>query len=246
MIIMGSINILNPYFLYSQERYDEYKPFNGSGRITLQVYATYVSAAELQNNIKSNISFLRDASIELKGGYGYGAEITFNPNISNFDVLFYLSSEYLKVKDDELVLRFENDSATNTVRFTEEYNMIPLEAGLKWNLPVSTERFRIFIGGGAGIYFGNRTRSVGPYSTSPISRKAGLSMNVLAGLEYFIERNLSLDFEFKFREATFESQDRFDVDYITINGNIYSMDNPVYSRLLIDGTRLSAGIKYHF
>ena len=243
---MGSINILNPYVLYSQERYDEYKPFNGSGRITLQVYATYVSAAELQNNIKSNISFLRDASIELKGGYGYGAEITFNPNISNFDVLFYLSSEYLKVKDDELVLRFENDSATNTVRFTEEYNMIPLEAGLKWNLPVSTERFRIFIGGGAGIYFGNRTRSVGPYSTSPISRKAGLSMNVLAGLEYFIERNLSLDFEFKFREATFESQDRFDVDYITINGNIYSMDNPVYSRLLIDGTRLSAGIKYHF
>ena len=243
---MGSINILNPYFLYSQERYDEYKPFNGLGRITLQVYATYVSAAELQNNIKSNISFLRDASIELKGGYGYGAEITFNPNISNFDVLFYLSSEYLKVKDDELVLRFENDSATNTVRFTEEYNMIPLEAGLKWNLPVSTERSRIFIGGGAGIYFGNRTRSVGPYSTSPISRKAGLSMNVLAGLEYFIERNLSLDFEFKFREATFESQDRFDVDYITINGNIYSMDNPVYSRLLIDGTRLSAGIKYHF
>ncbi len=243
---MGSIYLLNPYFLYSQESLDEYRPFNGSGRLTLQVYATYVSAAELQNNIKSNISFLRDASIELKGGYGYGAEITFNPNISNFDVLFYLSSEYLKVKDDGLVIRFENDSATNTVRFTEEYNMIPLEAGLKWNLPVSTDRFRIFIGGGAGIYFGNRTRSVGPFSTSPISRKAGLSMNVLAGLEYFIERNLSLDFEFKFREASFESQDRFDVDYITINGNIYSMDNPVYSRLLIDGTRLSAGIKYHF
>jgi opacity protein-like surface antigen len=246
MIIMGSIYILNPYFLYSQQSRDEYKPFNGSGRFTLQVYATYVSAAELQNNIKSSISFLRDASIELKGGYGYGAELTYNPNISNFDVMFYVSSEYLKVKDDELLLRFENDSATNVVRFTEEYNMIPLEAGLKWNLPVSTERFRIFIGGGAGIYFGNRTRSVGQFSTSPVSRKAGLSMNVLAGLEYFIERNLSLDFEFKFREASFESQDRFDVDYITINGNIYNMDNPVYSRLLIDGTRLSAGIKYHF
>jgi len=243
---MGSINLLNPYFLLSQQDHDVYKTYNATGRFTFQVYATYVSAAELQNNIKSNVSFIRDASIELNGGYGYGAELTFNPNISDFDVIFYFSSEYLKVKDDELQLRFENDSTTNVVRFTEEYKMIPFEGGLKWNLPVSTERFKIYIGGGAGIYFGIRTRSVGPYSTSPISRKAGISMNVLAGLEYFIERNLSLDFEFKFREASFESQDRFDVDFITINGNFYNMDNPVYSRLLIDGTRLSAGIKYHF
>ena len=246
MIFMGSINILNPYFLYSQQEHDKITAFNGSGRLTLQVYATYISAAELQNNIKSNISFVRDASIELKGGYGYGAELTYNPNITDFDVMFYLSSEYLKVKDDELLLRFENDSASSVVRFTEEYNMIPFEAGLKWNLPVSTERFKIFIGGGAGIYFGNRKRSVGPYTTSAVSRKPGISMNVLAGLEYFVERNLSLDFEFKFREASFESQDRFDVDYVTIGGNIYSMDNPLYSRLLIDGTRLSIGLKYHF
>jgi len=246
MIFMGSINILNPYFLYSQQEHDKITTFNGSGSLTLQVYATYISAAELQNNIKSNISFVRDASIELKGGYGYGAELTYNPNITDFDVMFYLSSEYLKVKDDELLLRFENDSASSVVRFTEEYNMIPFEAGLKWNLPVSTERFKIFIGGGAGIYFGNRKRSVGPYTTSAVSRKPGISMNVLAGLEYFVERNLSLDFEFKFREASFESQDRFDVDYVTIGGNIYSMDNPLYSRLLIDGTRLSIGLKYHF
>lgn len=245
---MGSIILLNPYFLYSQPENEnkDYIPYNGSGKFTLQVYGMYVSSAELQNNIKSSVSFVRDASIELKGGYGYGAEFTYNPGFSNFDVMFYISSEYMKVKDDELLLRFENDSASSVVRFTEEYNLLPLEAGLKWNLPVSTERFKIFIGGGAGIYFGNRTRSVGPYSTSPISRKAGVSMNVLAGLEYFFQRNLSLDFEFKFREASFESQDRFAVDYVTIGGNIYSLDNPVYSRLLIDGTRVSAGLKYHF
>ncbi len=245
---MGSISLLNPYFLFSQPEspHDDVRPYNGSGKFTLQVYAMYVSSAELQNNIKSNVSFIRDASIELNGGYGYGAEITYNPNITNFDVMFYISSEYLKVKDDELLLRFENDSASSSVRFTEEYNMIPLEAGVKWNLPVSTERFRIYIGGGAGMYFGNRTRYIGPYSTSPVSRKAGVSMNVLAGVEYFVQRNLSLDFEFKFREASFESQDRFSVDFVTINGNTYSIDNPLYSRLLIDGTRVSIGLKYHF
>ena len=187
---MGSILILNPYFLYSQVNQSEKIIYNGSGRFTLQVYGTYVSSAELQNNIKTNVSFLRDASIELKGGYGYGAEMTFNPDFNNFDVLFYISSEYLKVKDDELLLRFENDSASSSVRFTEEYNMIPFEAGLKWNLPVSTESFKIYIGGGGGVYFGNRTRSIGPYKSSAISRKAGFSMNVLAGLEYFVTKEL--------------------------------------------------------
>ncbi len=243
---MGSIYLLIPYFLYSQSRTDEPVIYNGSGKFTLKFYGTYVSSAVLQNNIKSSISFVRDASIELNGGYGYGAELTYNPNIKNFDVLIYVSSEYLRVKDNDLLLRFENDSASSSVRFTEEYNMIPFEAGLKWNLPVSTERFKIYIGGGGGIYFGNRTRSIGPYNSSAISRKAGFSMNVLAGLEYFIQRNLSLDFEFKFREANFDSQDRFDVDYITITGNVYNMDNPLYSRILVDGTRISAGIKYHF
>ena len=243
---MGSIYLLNPYFLFSQSLKSDKIIYNGSGKLTLQVFGMYVSSAELQNNLRSNVSFIRDASIELKGGYGYGAEVTYNPDFSGLDIMFYLSSEYLKVKDDGLVLRFENDSAVSNVRFTEEFNMIPLEAGLKWNLPVSTERFKVFIGGGGGIYFGNRTRSVGPYKTSAVSRKPGFSMNVLAGLEYFIERNLSFDFEFKFREATFDSEDKFDSDLITIGGNIYSLDNPVYSRILVDGTRLSAGIKYHF
>lgn len=243
---MGSILILNPYFLFSQVRTNEIKTYNGNAAFTLQVYGTYVSSAELQNNIKSGISFVRDASIELNGGYGYGGELTFNPRFSNFDVIFYASSEYLKVKDDELLMRFENDSAASSVRFTEEYKLIPFEAGLKWSLPISTERFKVYIGGGGGVYFGSRTRQIGPYKTSNLSHKAGYSINVLAGLEYFVERNLSFDFEFKFREASFESEDRFETDYITINGNIYNMDNPVNSRLLIDGTRISAGLKYHF
>ncbi|MCC6866190.1 MAG: hypothetical protein IT280_08530 [Ignavibacteria bacterium] len=237
---------MSPVLLYSQSPKDELLNYNFNSKFTLQAYIMYVSSAELQNNIKSNSSFIRDAAVELKGGYGYGGEITYNPEFKDIDITFYLSSEYLKVKDNELVMRFENDSAFNSVRFTEEYNMIPIETGVKWNLPVSTERFKVFIGGGAGIYFGNRTRQIGQYKTMAISRKAGYSMNVLAGLEYFLERNLSVNFEFKFREPNFDSEDKFETDFITINGNTYSMDNPVYSRLLIDGARISAGIKYHF
>lgn len=244
---MGLILILNPYFLNAQhngnlvqdEQFDPKK-------FSIVVYGTYVSSAELMDNIRSPISYLRDASVELVGGYGYGAEMTYDPSIEGFDVLLYLSSEYLKVEDDGLLYRFDQDTISANVRFTEQFSMIPIEGGLKWNLPISTQRIKIYIGGGAGIYFGERNRKLGTISTTNISRKPGYSMNVLAGGDYFLAGNLSVNFEFKFREASFDSEEDFGTDYISVGGNNFMLQNPIYSRILVDGVRLSAGIKYHF
>ena len=71
-------------------------------------------------------------------------------------------------------MRFTNDSHSVEIGFTEEYSLIPVEAGLKWNLPVSTNSFKIYIGGGAGIYFGNRKSlsalsALQPYQPLPVS-----------------------------------------------------------------------------
>ena len=243
---MGSIYQLNPCFLYSQITNPEHTVYNESGKFTIYIYGTYVSSAELQNDISSHIAFLRDASVELSGGYGAGGEISFNPGFANLGLSFYLSSEYLKVNDDELLMRLDQDSSYINYRVGEEYTLIPLEAGLKWRLPVSTERFKIYIGGGGGVYFGDRTRTIAGLQSYTVSKKAGYSMNILAGLEYFVARNLSVDFEFKFREASFDNESRFNSDFVTVNGNNYPIENPINSRFIVDGTRISAGLKYHF
>jgi hypothetical protein len=210
------------------------------------IYGTYVSSAELLDNIESNIPFIRDASVELYGGYGYGGEITYNPHIHNLGITAYISSEYLKVKDDGLAMRLRDDTLSVEIGFTEEYTLIPFEAGLKWSLPVSTERFKIYIGGGAGLYFGKRTRSFGLLSTSSVSTSPGFSLNILSGLEYYLSRNLSIDFQFKFREGGFDTKDEFPQNTINIDGHDYPIDNPVISRIIVDGVRLSAGIRYNF
>ena len=244
LIVLGSIFILSPYFLYSQTDQSTY--LDQSKRFSVILYGTYISSAELQNDINAEVSFLRDASIELSGGYGYGGEILYDPGIANVGIIFYLSSEYINIKDNELALRFENDSNSVNVRFTEEFKIIPLEVGLKWSLPVSTENFKIYIGGGGGVYFGDRTRTIGTLKTSKISTTPGLSLNILSGIEYYIGRNLSLDFELKFREASFESENKFSADYITVNGQNFSLGNPINSRIIADGVRLSLGLKYNF
>lgn len=243
---MGSAIMLNPYFFYSQSLHESYLYSNGDNRFSIQVFGTYVSAAELQDNYRSNIPFLRDASVELYGGYGYGAELTYDPKIGDIGIIFYLSSEYLKASDEDLAIRFENDTNFAQRRFTQEYELYPIEAGLKWYLPVSSDRFKIIIGGGGGVYFGNSSRSLGVVKSTSITNTPGFSMNVLAGLEYYIARNLSANFEFKFREASFDSESRYDSNVIVISGVEYSLENPFYSRFLVDGARLSLGLKYHF
>lgn len=240
VILTGSILLFSPYFLYSQSKNTDLPFFDKSKKFSILLYGTYVSSAELQNDIDAPLPFFRDASTELKGGYGYGGEISYSPEINSFDITFYLSSEYLKVRDDDLTIQFAEDTNTAKIRFTEEYYLIPVEGGLKWHLPVSTERFKIYIGGGAGVYFGDRKRTISVFSTSSISAKPGFSLNVLAGTEYFIGRNLSFDFEFKFREASFEAVSRFN------DGYPFGLDNTIHSRIIVDGVRLSAGLKYHF
>ncbi|MCI0449045.1 MAG: outer membrane beta-barrel protein [Chlorobi bacterium] len=246
ILALSFASVGSTVFLKAQTMIDKSPYYDNSKKFSVSVYGMYISSGELQNNINNPDPFLRDASIELKGGYGYGGEIIYNPNLYDLGIGFYLSSEYIKITDDELALRFIEDSASASVRFIEEIYMIPFEAGLKWSLPVGSDRFKIYIGGGAGVYFGDRKRSIGQLRTSTISKKPGFSLNVLSGIEYYFGRNLSLDFEFKFRDASFEAESMFGADYININGHDFRLENPFRSRLLINGTRLSLGLKYNF
>jgi opacity protein-like surface antigen len=245
LALVGLIILSNPHFLSAQRSKEnghskELPYFDKSKKFSILLYGTYVSSAELLDNVKSDVPFLRDASVELKGGYGYGGEVTYNPEIYDLGIILYLSSEYLKVKDDGMVaVKVIDDTTIIRARFTEEYKLMPIEAGLKWSLPVSTDNFKIFIGGGAGIYFGERTRTVGRVSTTKVSSSPGFSLNVLSGVEYYIGRNLSVDFQFKFREGSFDVENEFPQ-------NVTVFDNVIYSRIIVDGVRLSAGLKYNF
>lgn len=215
-------------------------------KLSIAVFGMYVSSSELQNNPHSANPIEKNAMIELSGGFGYGAEIGYNPRFFDTDIMFYVSSEYLRIDQRDLVLDFDDGTNHYTVGMREEFHMIPVEGGIKWPLPVSTDNFKIYIGGGAGVYFGDRKRTISYLQSTTINKIPGFSLNVLAGVEYFAARNISANLELKFREANFDVESKFNSNTININGVEFELTNPFYSRLLIDGVRISAGFKYHF
>lgn len=225
---------------------DEKKFYDPNKKFSVYIYGTYVSSSELQDNPKSPDPIERDATVDLDGGYGYGGEFIYDPGIYNLGIKFYLSSEYLKVDQRDLEFILNNGETESKVRMREKFTFVPVEFGLKWNLPVGSDNLKIYIGGGCGAYFGKRTRIIADMQSSSINSKPGFSLNILSGIEYYMARNLSADLELKFREASFDSEDRFSQNQIEVNGTSYQLVNPFYSRIIIDGVRISLGFKYHF
>jgi opacity protein-like surface antigen len=215
-------------------------------RFSFALYGTYISASELLENPKSANPFEKEATTRLNSGYGYGAELNYIPPVFESGLLFYLSVEYLKASSDELILRLSDGVNKASVNVKEKFTMIPVELGVKWLLPVSSDNFKIYIGGGGGLYLGDRTRTMQNLISTNIEKTPGFSLNILSGLEYYIARNLSANLELKFREASFDVASKFSSNFINVNGTQYSITNPFYTRFNVDGVRISAGFKYQF
>lgn len=223
--------------IFSQGNGYERKLYDQSKKFSFTAYGTFISSSEVFNNIMSTDPIQRDASEDLTGTYGYGIEFNYEPRFFNLDLVFYISSEYIKIKQ-EIPYKVDNGVNISMFKAMERFEMIPLEFGIKWPLPVSTENFKIYIGGGGGFYFGKHQRTIFDLESHSIENKPGFSLNILAGLEYYVERNLSANLEFKFREASFDTQGEY-------NKSTF-LPEPYYTRFIADGTRISIGIKYHF
>ncbi len=225
----------------NQQRY-----YDPEKKFSLSLYGTYISSSELLENPRSTDPFEKEAATELNSGYGYGAELNYMPPFFDSDLFFYLSVEYVKIKSSGLILRLSDGMNRVSVRVNEQFTMVPVELGIKWLLPVSSDNFKIYIGGGGGFYSGNRTRTLQNLVSSTIRSYPGFSLNILTGLGYYIARNLSANVELKFREASFDAESKYDSSTIVVNGTQYSLVNPFYTRFNADGVRISAGLKYQF
>ncbi len=224
----------------------EHAASTGKKNFSLYVYATYIASAEIQYDILSSDLYGTNAYYKLDGAYGYGGELSYNLPLEDLELEIFVSTEYYHLVQNNIPFRFIQDTLRYTVSVTEDITMLPVEFGVKWDLPRFLENFTFYIGGGGGIYWGNRTRKMLNLTTQNIQKKSGFSLNTLAGVEYAASRNISLDLQLKFREPYFDIESTFNTNTVNINGTDFWIKSPVTSRITVDGLRLSLGLKYNF
>lgn len=204
----------------------------------------YISSASILLNPYHSDIAERNSTMELKGGYGYGVSI--KRKIIGDDILLGISTEYVKISDDQLSTLLENDDDYERVRVTETLEMIPIELSVYFNIPKIVDNLNIYLGGGFGFYFGNRTRKMVGMETTILSKSPMFSMNVLFGTEYFIDNNFSLNLEMKVRDGKYKVSNHFPVNNVTLDGQTYYFDQDFESKIFIDGLKVSFGIGYYF
>ncbi|MBK8550293.1 MAG: outer membrane beta-barrel protein [Ignavibacteria bacterium] len=204
----------------------------------------YVSSATIQLDAFNLNQFERSITEELSGGYGYG--ISIRKKLFDEDLSFGFSTEYTRIYDDELTQTFQADSSRARGRVTEELWIVPVEFTGYFNIPNFTDDIEIYLGGGIGVYFGDRVRTIQNIQSKTISRESSFSFVILSGMELMLAENISGVFEIRFRQGEYSVKSEFPVSSISVAGIQYPLEKNLNSKIFVDGLKLSLGIAYNF
>jgi hypothetical protein len=176
--------------------------------------------------------------------FGYGFDI--RHGFSNLKLIVGLSFEYLE-KTGRFHTRFELDDETFDVPTLDGYYMIPIEAAGYFIIPISSERVRWYIGGGAGIYLGRRTFEIADARSESVEQSVYPGIHVASGVEYYVHPRIGVRGEMKFRDPDIETRNRFAQESITFEGTTLELPHgDVPSRINVDGIAFTLALVYRF
>jgi hypothetical protein len=125
----------------------------------------------------------------------------------------------------------------------EGMRAVPVELTGYFIIPLSGDQFTVYMGGGAGAYFGRRTYRIGGAESASADMKPGFGIHVLTGLSYRFFGHLDASFDLKFRDLQFEAENAFTTPRTTIDGYVYTLPaGPIRSRAQTDGIIIQLGV----
>ncbi len=218
--------------------------FAGDRDLNLCLQTTYTVSARIYHTPRSTDVTLRNEYSPLSDIFSYGGELRYHIPSSMIEIS--LASEYLTAKTGGTYPVVVGNQAF-LVPSTEQFTFVPVELSALMILPFSGERVRISMGGGAGLYFGDRTWRIGD-SQAP-EGKTGVSagLQVMTGVDYMITPGLAVRGMLKFRDPQFDTDNRFEHPYIRYGNSSLPLDQSDYiTRINIDGIAFTLGIVYYF
>jgi outer membrane protein W len=166
-------------------------------------HGTLTTGSQLFPNPNAADDFLRSDFVPIDNAIGYGGEVRYL--IPDTYVAVGLGVEYLRKTTQTRFLT----TATRGVSAEDGFQVIPVELTGYFIIPVSGPTFSLYMGGGAGGYFGKRIYSVNGVSAATVKEGRGFGIHVLAGLSFTFKDVFVLSLDMKFRDLQFETDNQF-------------------------------------
>jgi outer membrane protein W len=137
--------------------------------------------------------------------------------------------------------------SSQNIPVVDGFFVMPVELSGYFFIPVGNENISLYMGGGAGAYFGERKYEYAGVEAKTVDRKTSYGIHILSGVEYNVSPLFAIRTEVKFRDVQFETVKRFAIPTATYGGTAVTLNqNPFPSRINIDGMHLSVGVAYRF
>jgi hypothetical protein len=154
-----------------------------------------------------------------------------------------LGSEYIKKTHTNRNFILEGDR----INIVEGYELIPVELNIYYELPFSTEKFKFFMGGGGGLYFGKHLREFGDIEFVDNGSKIGYGINVAVGMDYLINELISIRGQMRFRDPELILNSRYSAPAVNYGDKKYLIpDSGFSSKVNIDGVTFTIGLAISF
>ena len=173
----------------------------------------------------------------------FGISIDIRRQFDDLGVQLGLSIEYIS-KTESYVLPITHSTS---VPLTDGFTAVPIELSAYFVIPIGDETLQLYMGGGGGLYIGNRNYTIANVTAPTVGRTAQVGIHVLGGAQYLLSPLVSLRSEVKFRDVQFETVNRFQQPNANYHGTTVALDQqPLASRISINGMTVTLGVAVHF
>ncbi len=176
----------------------------------------------------------------ISSNLGYGADVSWKIMWERF--YLGVSYEAIQGKEDSYLYSSDTDVRIPT---TEGFDLKLIELTGYYIVPISSEDIQFYMGGGFGLYDGNRNSSIAGIKPATVESSNNIGIHVLTGIVYSITNSIGLRGEIKFRDPHFDVTEKYERAFVDHAGfRIYLNQNPTKTRVNLYGINYMVGIVY--
>ncbi len=198
------------------------------------------TSSEIFLNPDASDPVARSASFTINETFGYGVELKYMLPESHLAI--GVSADYIRASG-------RNDLAVYPLRSVpveDGYRVIPVELTGYFLIPASGPTVGIYMGGGAGVYIGERLYRFGGVDAPSTKTGTGFGIHVLGGVSVRLAQRFSVLAEMKFRDLQFQTTNRFNTSQIRYGGALITVSQePFDSSVHTDGIVFQLGAAFN-
>ncbi len=217
--------------------------YNGND-FSVCVSGVYTTSASIFLNPNSSDFELRNQSFDIEDIFNPGMELSYRVSEP---LILSLNVEYIKKTKTAPNLNAFLSGTIVTLDVEDGFFMIPFELTAYYVLPVSTQRFKFLMGGGAAYYYGEFIRKVGDAEVTNLEHDNAFGIHVSVTTDYVVTDYLFIRFQMKFRDPEFTVKSRYNKEEVEYQDHLITLpQEPFETKVNIDGVTFLLGAAFQF